>query len=99
MIGAEAKSNILRGGIFEDATDAGMVLCVIGILMAMLLPLPPMLLDLALALNITISVIVLITSMYTIKPLDFSIFPSMLLVLTLFRLSLNVASTRLILQH
>jgi len=99
MINVEAKSNRIAGGIFDDFSDMGMVLFVIGILMAMLLPLPPVLLDLSLALNITISVIVLITSMYTLKPLEFSIFPSMLLVLTLFRLSLNVASTRLILQH
>ena len=95
----EASSNRIAGGILEDSTDVGMVICVIGILMAMLLPLPPVLLDLSLALNITVSVIVLITSMYTVKPLEFSIFPSMLLVLTLFRLSLNVASTRLILLH
>jgi len=95
----EARSNSIAGGILEDSADAGMVIFVIGILMAMLLPLPPVLLDLSLALNITLSVIILITSMYTVKPLDFSIFPSMLLVLTLFRLSLNVASTRLILLH
>lgn len=99
MIHMEARSNSIAGGILNDSADAGMVLFVIGILMAMLLPLPPVLLDLSLAFNITLSVIILITSMYTMKPLDFSIFPSMLLVLTLFRLSLNVASTRLILLH
>ncbi len=83
----------------KESADAGMVIVVIGILMAMLLPLPPFMLDLLLAFNITLAIIVLITTMYTLKPIEFSIFPSMLLILTLFRLSLNVASTRLILLH
>ncbi len=83
----------------SEASDIAMIVALIGILMAMILPLPPMLLDFFLALNITFAVIVLITTMYTKKPLDFFIFPSMLLILTLFRLSLNVASTRLILLH
>ncbi len=83
----------------QDSSDIIMVFVVVGILMSMLLPLPPMLLDLFLAFNITIAIIVLITSMYATSPMEFSIFPSVLLVLTLFRLSLNVASTRLILLH
>ena len=95
----QENRNGIFGGILKDSSDIGMVLSVIGILMAMILPLPPVLLDLSLALNITVSIIVLITAMYTAKALDFSIFPSMLLVLTLFRLSLNVASTRLILLN
>ncbi|MBW1994961.1 MAG: flagellar biosynthesis protein FlhA [Deltaproteobacteria bacterium] len=95
----ETKANRLLGGILQDSTDIAMVLAVISILMAMILPLPPMILDFSLSLNITVSIIVLITAMYVLKPLDFSIFPSLLLVLTLFRLSLNVASTRLILLH
>ncbi|RJP76359.1 MAG: flagellar biosynthesis protein FlhA [Desulfobacteraceae bacterium] len=95
------KKEILRilKDIVKDYTDMAMVVTVIGILCAMLLPLPPVILDLLLALNITIAIIVLITTMYTVSPLDFSIFPSVLLILTLFRLSLNVASTRLILLH
>lgn len=93
----QESRNKIFGGILKDSSDIGMVLAVIGILMAMILPLPPALLDLSLALNITVSIIVLIAAMYTAKALEFSIFPSMLLVLTLFRLSLNVASTRLIL--
>ncbi len=72
---------------------------VIAILMVMVLPLPTPLLDLMLTFNVTFSVVVILTSVYTLKPLDFSIFPSLLLILTLFRLSLNVASTRLILLH
>ena len=75
------------------------VVGVVTILIVMIIPLPPMLLDFLLALNITLSITILLIAMYTLKPLDFSIFPSLLLVMTLFRLSLNVASTRLILLH
>ena len=75
------------------------VVGVVTILVVMIIPLPPMLLDFLLALNITLSITILLIAMYTLKPLDFSIFPSLLLVMTLFRLSLNVASTRLILLH
>lgn len=76
-----------------------MICAFIGILMAMVLPLHPIILDFFLALNISFAIVVLITTMYTKTPLEFSIFPSLLLMLTLFRLSLNVASTRLILLH
>jgi flagellar biosynthesis protein FlhA len=86
-------------GILNESSDVGMILVVIGILVAMVLPLPSYVLDFLLAFNITIAIIVLITVMYAQSPLDFSIFPSMLLILTLYRLSLNVASTRLILMH
>ena len=72
---------------------------VVTVLAVMVIPLPPWLLDFLLALNITISITILLIAMYTVKSLDFSIFPSLLLVTTLFRLSLNVASTRLILLH
>jgi flagellar biosynthesis protein FlhA len=75
------------------------VVGVVTVLVVMIIPLPPMLLDFLLALNITLSITILLIAMYTLKPLDFSIFPSLLLVMTLFRLSLNVASTRLILLH
>ena len=71
----------------------------IGILMLMIIPLPPLVLDLCLSLNITIAILILIISLYTEKAVEFSIFPAILLMTTLFRLSLNVASTRLILLH
>ena len=61
----QESRNGIFGGILKDSSDIGMVLSVIGILMAMILPLPPALLDLSLALNITVSIIVLITAMYT----------------------------------
>ena len=67
------------------------------ILGMMILPLPPMLLDLLFTFNIALSVMVLLVSMYTMKPLDFAAFPSVLLFSTLLRLSLNVASTRVVL--
>ncbi|NOY13714.1 MAG: flagellar biosynthesis protein FlhA [Deltaproteobacteria bacterium] len=69
------------------------------ILMLMILPVPPMLLDVFLSLNITIGLLILVIALYTTRALDFAIFPSILLITTLFRLSLNVASTRLILLH
>jgi len=68
-------------------------------LLVMIFPLPRTLLDLLLSFNLTFSLMVLLLSLYTIKPIEFFIFPSLLLVTTLFRLSLGVASTRLILLH
>jgi len=67
------------------------------VIMLMMIPVPTPVLDLFLAFNISLSLMVLLLAIYTLKPLEFSTFPSVLLVLTLFRLSLNVASTRLIL--
>jgi flagellar biosynthesis protein FlhA len=67
--------------------------------MIMILPIPAGMLDILLAVNISLSVIVVLVSFYTYKPLEFAVFPGMLLMLTLFRLSLNVASTRLILSQ
>ena len=72
-------------------------LLIIMILSMMVLPLPPFLLDLLFTFNIAISVMVLLVAMYTMRPLDFSVFPTVLLVTTLLRLSLNVASTRVVL--
>jgi flagellar biosynthesis protein FlhA len=86
----------------SDIASFSEILTVIGvvtILVVMIIPLPSILLDFLLALNITISITILLIAMYTLKPLDFYIFPPLLLVTTLFRLSLNVASTRLILLH
>ena len=71
----------------------------VSILLIMIIPIPAVLLDLFLAANITIGLLILIISLYIVKAVEFSIFPSLLLTTTLFRLSLNVASTRLILLH
>jgi len=70
---------------------------VIAIVTVLVIPLPARLLDFALAFNITFSLVVLLTTLYITRPLDLSVFPGMLLIITLLRLSLNVASTRLIL--
>ena len=72
---------------------------VVAILMVMLLPLPRFLLDLLLSFDITLSVIILLVGLQVRRPIEFSVFPSILLVITLLRLSLNIASTRLILLH
>ena len=71
---------------------------VVGIVLLLVVPLPAALLDVLIALNITMSLVILLTSMYVRRPLDFSVFPSLILVFTLFRLGLNVASTRLVLR-
>jgi flagellar biosynthesis protein FlhA len=72
---------------------------IIMMLSMMILPLPPFALDILFSFNIALSVIVLLTSMYTVKPLDFIAFPAVLLVSTMLRLSLNVASTRVVLTE
>jgi len=77
--------------------DITMALMAIAIILMMVIPLPAALMDLFLVFNITFSMIILLISMNTEKPLDFSIFPSLLLIATMLRLSLNVSSTRLIL--
>src|SRR4051812_34150756 len=74
------------------------VLVVLSVLV-LVVPVPPVVLDLLLAANITASVLVLLTTISVRKPLEFSVFPSLLLVTTLVRLVLNVASTRLILTR
>jgi flagellar biosynthesis protein FlhA len=70
---------------------------VMGILLVMVLPMPAVIMDLLISMNIMLSIIIMLVSMYILKPVQFSVFPSLLLIITLFRLSLNVASTRLIL--
>src|SRR5476651_1317164 len=72
---------------------------IIMILSMMILPLPAFALDMFFSFNIALSVIVLLTSLYTVKPLDFMVFPTVLLVSTMLRLSLNVASTRIVLTE
>ena len=74
-------------------------LAFVAVVVVMLIPLPTALLDLLLTLNISLSLIILLVAMYTLRPLEFSTFPSVLLVTTLFHLSLNVAATRLVLLY
>lgn len=77
----------------------GTPLLLIALLAMMVVPLPPLMLDLLFTFNIVLSLIVLLATVYTLRPLDFAIFPTVLLVATLLRLALNVASTRVILLH
>lgn len=79
--------------------DLIIVLGVIGILVVMIIPIHTMLMDVLLSLNLCIALIILLVSMYTKEALEFSVFPSLLLTITLFRLALNVATTRLILSR
>ena len=71
---------------------------VVGVVMLLVVPIPAPMLDILITINIIGSLVILLTSMYVKRPLDFSIFPSLLLIATLFRLGLNVASTRLVLR-
>ena len=83
--------------IFTSSTDLVIAVGLFLILGVMIIPVPPLLLDLLFTITISLSVIILLMSIYAKRPLDFSTFPSVLLVTTLFRLSLNIASTRNIL--
>jgi flagellar biosynthesis protein FlhA len=84
---------------FTPGSDVGLAFGVIVLLSVLILPLPTLLLDLGLALSITAAVLVLMVALFLNRPLDFSSFPTLLLLTTLLRLSLNVAVTRLILSH
>jgi len=79
--------------------DIALALGLMCILVVLILPMPPWLLDVSLAISITISVLILMTALFIARPLDFSAFPSVLLIATILRLALNLASTRLILAH
>ncbi|MEW6426833.1 MAG: flagellar biosynthesis protein FlhA [Thermodesulfobacteriota bacterium] len=95
---AEKAATEMRPMVMEPSSLA-VALGVVGTLMVMIIPLPTMALDLLLSLGITMGLVILLMAMYNTNPLDFSSFPSLLLVTTLYRLSLNIASTRLILLH
>ncbi len=81
------------------ARDAVVALLLIGIIFLMVVPLSPLILDFLICISITLSLLVLLVTFFMVDPLEFTVFPSLLLISTLFRLSLNVASTRLILTH
>ncbi|HHW08096.1 MAG TPA: flagellar biosynthesis protein FlhA [Clostridia bacterium] len=82
---------------FRGNGDLLIAACVIAIIFIIVIPMSPRVLDVALTFSLAVSVIILLTTMFTVEPLQFSVFPSLLLVVTLLRLALNVASTRLIL--
>ncbi|HVZ51570.1 MAG TPA: flagellar biosynthesis protein FlhA [Pseudolabrys sp.] len=84
---------------FMKRGDIALAIGVLTILVVLILPLPPMLLDVALAVSIIFSVLILMTALFIHAPLEFSAFPTVLLISTMLRLALNLASTRLILAH
>src|SRR5258706_4194059 len=86
-------------GIMLKRGDIALAIGVLTILVVLVLPLPPLLLDLALAIAIIFAVLILMTALFIHAPLEFSAFPTVLLIATMLRLALNLASTRLILAH
>ncbi|MBV8844296.1 MAG: FHIPEP family type III secretion protein, partial [Bryobacterales bacterium] len=84
---------------FGNVSELGVPIAVLGIVLAMIMPMPSFLLDILISANITVSVIVLLVSIYITRPVEFSVFPTALLLLTLVRLALNISSSRLILIH
>ncbi|HWI54175.1 MAG TPA: flagellar biosynthesis protein FlhA [Desulfobacteria bacterium] len=93
-----ASGQVAAGRWFKHS-DIIVAAAVLGMVVMMIIPIPTILLDLLLTVNITFSLIIMLVSMYNNEPLQFSSFPSVLLITTLFRLSLNVSSTRLILLN
>ena len=90
-----ARSNVVdlsRGNL-------GVPLLLLVMLAMMMLPVPPFLLDVFFTFNIALSIVVLLVCVYALRPLDFAVFPTILLVATLLRLALNVASTRVVMIH
>ena len=97
---ATANATVAKPVILGAPTGELVVpLALVAVVVIMVIPLPAFLIDLLLALSVSLALIILMVGMYTQQPLEFSTFPSVLLVVTLFRLALNVASTRLILLH
>jgi len=94
-----ALSRLVDLGTMLRRSDIGLAVGMMAILVVLILPLPPLLLDFSLAISITFSVLILMTSLFIQTPLEFSAFPTVLLIATMLRLALNLASTRLVLAH
>ena len=100
VLGGDVNVRGLELGVLESGgSPLGFALAVVGIISVLLIPVPKMLLDFLLGISMTLSVLVLMTVLFLKRPLDFTTFPPILLITALFRLSLNIASTRLILSH
>jgi len=97
--GETALSRLADLGTVLRRSDIGLAVGMMAILVVLILPLPALLLDFALAISITFSVLILMTSLFIQAPLEFSAFPTVLLIATMLRLALNLASARLILAH
>jgi flagellar biosynthesis protein FlhA len=94
-----SESTLNRGNIARTLTSTALPLGILILVAMMVLPLPVFLLDVFFTLNILMSLLILMVALHTYRPLDFSSFPSLLLVATVFRLALNVASTRIVLSE
>jgi len=100
--GGFSLGGLTAQGVFENIAKRGDLALAIGvmtIIVVLIVPMPAFLLDFSLAISITFSVLVLMTSLFIQRPLEFSAFPTVLLIATMLRLALNLASTRLILSH
>ena len=84
---------------FFSQSDILLAVGIIFIIVMMIIPIPTFLVDILLALDIALTLVILLTAIYNMEPLEFSVFPGLLLVMTLFRLSLNITTTRLILSQ
>lgn len=84
--------------LWSDKRDLALVVLVVGVLLVLFVPLPTPLLDLLLVVNISLALLILLVTFFTDSPLNFSTFPTLLLIATMFRLALNVSATRLILD-
>ncbi len=97
---ARTSSGLSIGGIrFKTLQTLALPLAVVAVVVMLVIPLPSFVLDLLITTNITASVLVLLTAMQVKRPLEFSVFPTLILVMTVFRLALNVSATRLVLLH
>ena len=85
------------GNLIQRYSDVLIAVAIVTIVIMMIIPLPTILLDILICLNITIALLVVMSAIYNVEALDLSVFPSLLLITTLFRLALNISSTRLIL--
>src|SRR6267154_985447 len=96
---AALPSRLVSGKALSTLGELGVPIAVLAIIVALITPLPGFVLDLLIVVDIMMSVIVMMVAMYIGRPVEFSVFPTVLLLLTLFRLALNVSSSRLILLN
>ncbi len=99
MAAIAAKPVVATAAPSKGNAEVGLAIAVVFVIGLLIVPLPGVMLDMLLVTSISLSLVVLLSALYTTNPLEFSSFPGLLLLLTLFRLALNVASTRLILTH
>ncbi len=96
---SKAAASRAGGGLLGNVNEMILAVALLGLLVVLLVPLPPLVLDMLLALNLSFTLIIMLITLSAGQPLDFSVFPSILLLSTLYRLALNVATTRLILLN